>query len=310
MNLSDHPGYMGGIDDVIAHHSNWPAYPFQGPEGLMFRLTAFAPKTRFVVTDDNDRAVLFLADVDGTKLQKPTLELNFHVAGWHEDLLKLQRDGMISGVKPVSEDRWKVIQWKSLLKTTFEANGIDPDNKDDILSKPLYSAVDGEIVPLFPPQEEADEDESPLLSWPEFARNDIVVTEAGRRWTHDRLIKKWGELEKHSSPKAVKLFDLGFYDTCVREACVELEWSLKKALGSMAYGDKLVEAYVKHLAGKKCFLESVRRTIRQDLRAVFKLIRNRFMHVLSDIDRTSALVNLVRISWIRSIVVTEDRSND
>jgi hypothetical protein len=310
MNLSDHPGYMSGIDGVIAHHSNWPAYPFEGAEGLMFRLAAFAPKTRFVVTDDNDRAVLFLADVEGTKLQKPMLELNFHVAGWHKDLLKLQRDGMILGVKPVSEDRWKVIQWKNLPRAFFKANGIDPDNEDKILSKPLYFSVDGKIVPFYPPQDEADDDELPLLSWPEFAQNNIVVTEAGRKWIHDRLIKDWGDWEKHSSPKAIKLFELGFHDTSVREACVELEWLLKKALGTKAYGDKLVEMYVEKLASKKSIMESFRRTIRQDLRAVFKLIRNRFMHILADIDQTSALVNLIRIARIRSILRKGNQSND
>jgi hypothetical protein len=311
MNLSDHPGYMGWIDGVIAHHSNWPAYPFEGAEGLMFRLAAFAPKTRFVVIEDNDRAVLFVADVDGTKLQKPMLELNFHVAGWHEDLLKLHRDGMISGVKPVSEDRWKVIQWKSLPRALFEANGIDPDNEDEVLSKPLYFTIDGEKFPSYPPKKKDDPaDEEPLLSWPEFPENKIVVTPAGRDRTHELLVKDWGEWRKHSSPKAIKLFELGFHDTCVREACVELEWTLKKSLGSRAYGDKLVEAYVEDLASRKCYLESSRRTIRQDLRAVFKLIRNRFMHVLADIDQTSALVNLIRIARIRSIVVTGDQSND
>ena len=311
MNLTDHPGYMGGIDGVIAHHSEWPAYPFEGAEGLMFRLAAFAPKTRFVVTDDSDRAVLFLADVECAKLQKPMLKLNFHVAGGHKDILTLQRDGMILGVKPVSEYRWKVIQWKSQPRTLFKANGIDPDNEDEVLSKPLYCTIDGVKFPFYPPKKEDDQDdEEPLLSWPEFPENKIVVTPAGRDRIHEQLVKDCDDWRKHSSPKAIKLFELGFHDTCVREACVELEGILKKALGSKAYGDKLVDAYVEDLAAKKCFLESFRRTIHQDLRAVFKLIRNRFMHVLEDIDQTSALVNLIRIARIRSIMLKGAQSND
>jgi hypothetical protein len=310
MNLSDHPGYMAGTNGAIAHHGDWPAYPFDANEGLLVRLSAFASGSKFRVIDDIDRAVLFVAEVAGTKLNSPFLSINFHIAGWHKDLLKLQQDGMISGIKPVSEYRWQCIQWKNQPRAWFEANGINPDDDDEVFGNPIYLTVDGVRTPFHPPAKGDAQDDEPILSWPEFPQNNIVVTQAGREWIHASLVKDWSELEEHSSPRAVKLFNLGFYDTCVREACVELEWSLKKALGSMAYGDKLVEAYFEHLAAKNWFVESVRRTRRQDLRMVFKLIRNRFMHVLADIDQTSALVNLIRIARVRSFVVTGDRSND
>jgi hypothetical protein len=217
---------------------------------------------------------------------------------------------MISGIKPVSKYRWQCIQWKNQPRAWFDANGINPDDDDEVFGNPIYLTVDGVRTPFHPPKNGDPQDDEPILSWPEFPKNKIVVTEAGRESIHASLIKDWDESKKQSSPKVVQLFKLGFYDTCVREACVELEWSLKTVLGTRLYGDKLVEAYFEHLESNNCLLESVRRTRRQDLRAVFKLIRNRFIHVLADIDQTSALVNLIRIARIRSIVVTCDRSHD
>jgi hypothetical protein len=43
--------------------------------------------------------------------------------------------------------------------------------------------------------------------------------------------------------KVARLFDLGFFDTCIREACVQLEQEIKDQASSTEWGDKLAESY-------------------------------------------------------------------
>ena len=104
------------------------------------------------------------------------------------------------------------------------------------------------------------------------------------------------------SARVQTLFHLGYLDTCVREACVQLEHEIKSRLGIGAHGDSLVKCLVEYMRDQNDLPESQIRTLRQELRSVFKLIRNEFMHNLSDIDETTALVVLVRIGRVRSIL--------
>ena len=37
------------------------------------------------------------------------------------------------------------------------------------------------------------------------------------------------------SPKVARLYELGFFDTCIREACVQLEHEIKETIKSNAW---------------------------------------------------------------------------
>jgi hypothetical protein len=90
MSIPDHPGNLGSVRGsfLTIHHADWPAYP-EGEdfcEGL-FQFTAFPPGTQFVVIDDCDQALLFMAAVNYARPDIPPRDArNFHIAVWHEDL--------------------------------------------------------------------------------------------------------------------------------------------------------------------------------------------------------------------------------
>ena len=83
---------------------------------------------------------------------------------------------------------------------------------------------------------------------------------------------------------------------------MQLEHEIKLQIKSDAWGDRLIDEFVRYLPEKRQLLESTVRTFRQELRSVFKLIRNEYMHNLSEADETSALVILLRISRVRAMV--------
>jgi hypothetical protein len=75
--------------------------------------------------------------------------------------------------------------------------------------------------------------------------------------------------------RVAHLFRLKYYDTAIREACVQLEhdikkYVIKKYVGlKKFYGDPLVEAFSTELREENRILESNLRTLRQELRTVF-----------------------------------------
>jgi hypothetical protein len=272
-------------------HADWPAYP-EGDDFLegLFQLSAFPAATSFVAIDDIDRALLLAADVKGANFENPFAAKNFHIAIWHQDAAELQRRGFIEGIEQGTEQKWFENQWK-------EFQSKIPAGQSVGMRGPA-----GEFIPIKGPklgQYDDDPDSMPFVVVPSGR---IAVTAAGREFVRSTIRAQSLDIATHISSKAHKLFELGFFDTCVRDACVQLEDQIKKQIGSQAYGDKLLDAFAEHLRAKKQMLESDFRTFHQELRAVFKWIRNYYMHNLSEVDEASALVILVRISRVYSIV--------
>src|SRR5262249_33719456 len=118
MNVFDHPGNLGPVRGTALsiHHADWPAYP-QGENfsEALFQLTAFPPGTSFLAVDDIDRSILFIADVTGAPIGKPFDRRNFHIAIWHDDLIRLRQAGYVTGVEPCSESQWRKAQWDKML---------------------------------------------------------------------------------------------------------------------------------------------------------------------------------------------------
>jgi hypothetical protein len=90
----------------------------------------------------------------------------------------------------------------------------------------------------------------------------------------------------------------------IREAGVQLEGEIKKYVATSSYGNELVEKFVCKLRDEAKILESYLRTYRQELRTIFRLMRNDFMHNLRDADEASAYAILFRVAKARSILKT------
>lgn len=85
---------------------------------------------------------------------------------------------------------------------------------------------------------------------------------------------------------------------------MQLEHEIKVQIHSEQWGDKLTDLFVNTLRTNKKTLESNVRTLRQELRAIFKLIRNDYMHNLVDADEATAYTILFRIARIRSLIAS------
>ena len=102
------------------------------------------------------------------------------------------------------------------------------------------------------------------------------------------------------SPVVRSLYDLGHYEPAVRQAAVTLEDSIRRLLGSTRIGSKLGEEFIQHLRNEDNILESSIRSYSQDLRMVFRFIRNEYAHNIVQIDEAGALVLLLRIYRVLS----------
>ena len=280
--FTDLPGYLGFTSKgVIAIHANWPAYPEEhGWQLPLLWFSIFPTGTRFNPIDDIDRCVLFLADLKCNKSDKFD-ESNFHVAVWHEDLLALQSQGYIRGVKSTCHRARETAFRKKL----FE------------LGK-LYYEVEGEMKELIlPPIKDYD---CPDRDWPAFPNNSISLTAKGRLAAARVLVEIPRRELKGLGNRVRAALEAQWFDTAVREACVALETELKAEVGGPLYGDRLVEAFAKKIKDSKLFRETFLKTFRIELRAVFKFLRNDFMHNLRKLDEKRCIAILFRVAKVRN----------
>jgi hypothetical protein len=293
MNIFDHPGNLGAVRGSLLtiHHADWPAYP-QGADfhETLFQFTAFPKSTGFVVIDDIDRSLLMIADVPSSHLSDPFDARNFHIAAWHEDLASMQADGFIEGITPASEEEWQRVRWDDLVSSVPEGAKIG------------FKDANGNFIEIQPPpMPEVDEDEEyqPFVI---ACDKRISITNKGREYIYSSLLGERMDISEAISPRVSKLYDLQYFDTCIREACVQLEHEIKLRVKSDRWGDRLTEAFIENLRDEGGALESAIRTYRQELRTVFKLIRNDYMHNLSEADEVTAYSILSRIARVRSIL--------
>jgi hypothetical protein len=287
--LEDHPGYFGITSQgTILIHADWPVYPEEhGADLALLWLTAFPPGTAFKKVDDIDLCWLFLADLPGSPRSAPRSrhnvprgrrrkkaktfdERNFHIAIWHEDLVDLHKRGLINGL--LTEGEALKLYWSKLPADLKELNPTpsDQDFEDTTISKSFSDA--GVTVSL---------------------------AGAGRYYAASLLVDVAVFDLSPFGDRVLRLFELGYYDTAVREACVRLEVQIKTAIGSRNWGDPLANEFISNLRRRGIFIESFLRVLRAQIRTAFKLIRNDFMHNFVDMDEIECRAILFRLSRVK-----------
>jgi hypothetical protein len=289
MSFFDHPGNLGATRGTLftVHHADWPAYP-QGEDFRMplLQLTGFPINTEFLTVDHIDQSTLFAACVRGARLDEPFATRNFHVAVWYEDLIALDKKGFIEGVLRVNEREWEERQWQRLTKSA-------PPGAH------LGYFANGEFVAINPNFKSDDDD--PQYGELVMCRNNrIAVTAAGRDFISAELEGVKDEIMTTLGDRVADLFESQYYDTSIREACVQLEHEIRMYTGTDAFGDSLVERFIDQARSERRFLESYLRSFRQELRTVFRFIRNDFMHNLREADSAATLAVLFRVARARA----------
>lgn len=291
MDILKQPGNLGSTRGTLLtiHHGDWPAYPlgenFYTP---LMQLTAFPPEAEFVLVDDMDQSFLLVADVEGTKLKDLYDEKHIHVAVRHDDLLEMHGRGIIDGVEPITERRWHEEHYKRFREGIPEVATL------------YYKDNDGEMIPM--PEPDFKDYDTDFLGHVMCSTRRLRVTPGGRQLLLSVLREQWTDLRDGVGDRVTHLFELRYYDTAIREACVQLEVEIKRYLATNKFGNKLVEQFVNKIRDEKKILESYLRTYRQELRTVFRFIRNDFMHNLRAADEPAAYAMLFRIARARSML--------
>jgi hypothetical protein len=278
MGLHDHPGYFGITSQgVIAIHADWPIYPEEhGPGLALLWLTAFPSETVFRKIDDIDRCILLLAEPQIKP--DPFDEQNYHVAIWHEDLATLSMDRFISGAESATEKSWEMNRWAKF-----------PD--------PIGVIIDGKFIES--PRPDFDDFDDERARWALVATEGLRVTADGRSKVADYLAEE-GDLQALGD-KVNTLFKMSYFDTALREACVEIEYDIKTWLGTDAFGVKLIEAFSARLT-RDGYLNTFVRTLRTELRLTFRFIRNEFAHNIVELDVAAGKANLLRLARLRHLL--------
>ena len=119
------------------------------------------------------------------------------------------------------------------------------------------------------------------------------------RWiqtSHEMMAEQRERIHADIQQRVDDLVALGRYDTAVRDACVLLETRLKEITGTTLFGQQLVEKLYADLAASERYVSSHLKTLRAELRTVFKFVRNEYAHNLKQITEEQCYAILLRIS--------------
>jgi hypothetical protein len=292
--VTQHPGWFGwgygsGGHYVLAIHADWPAYPSApgATYGGLFDLAQFPRDTQFDPISDIDRCILFSAyhynPKNPGRPKDPWSGDAYQVAIWHEDLILLQKEGLISGVTPIDEREWQLRRrieagWQWGRKIFFK------DEQGNI------HEADWPILPL-PVQEEDFYDRDPY-EYPAFERDgiDSPVTITANGW--DVVTRELaGSIEvPESMPDLQKQLENKLYDSAIREVGIAIESVLAKAVGSEeGYGQTLVGEFIKHLKDELFAYNTALKIYRLRLRTFFKFVRNPYAHRKISVPEPQAL---------------------
>ena len=261
MDILKFPGNLGSVRSsvITIHHYDWPTYPIgEDFRETLVMLAAFPLGTEFVEVDNGDESILFTAKV-GSR--------NFHICAWYEDLIEMHKRGFVNGVVPLSENSFRVKQWERMKKKV----GTDK----------FYYKVNGELREVPAPEINEAEDGKEYFEDKNFVlleKDSLTLTKKGLEFIINEIASIDSDYCIKISPVVSRLFKEGLYDTAVREACVTLEQAIKNEIKSKMWGERLTDNLLKSLRDEDRVLESSIRTYSQELRMVFKLVRNVFMH--------------------------------
>ncbi len=272
MKLSKHPGYLGWTSKgVIAIHADWPVYPIEHGWAIGLLTFGLYPRgTVFNAIDDIDKCMLFCVGKPG---KNPYDENNYHVAVWHEDLIDLQKRRYVSGVREINSFNWELKKWGNHEELYFK------------LSNGSYGKVP---KPIYDPD---DTDE-----FADIGKDGLKVTRAGFLALKD-LLKESGKYINPKVSKWVKPYlEIKRYDTAIREGFIIFENEIKKISKINSYGQKLIELFIKNNLKEDKYIGSHLKTLRSELRMIFKYYRNEFAHNFKQVELEQANVILWKIS--------------
>ncbi|MBN9096705.1 MAG: hypothetical protein J0I49_01100 [Pseudonocardia sp.] len=301
MGLVELHGNLGWVSSGAweAIHSNWPAYPGDKSWQLaLLRFGDFPPETDFTCLSIIDQCALFVASV-GIKEPDPFSEKHMHVAVRLEELIELDDKDLVTGVEMDTSLSLDQMLMKRVL---------GPEEWEQFRSGRLVlsAKIEGELrrIPI-------PEGEEPLEEWEEdqidltYRNPEQVAMYPGTliRLTPaavpevERVARLALEIPSSVENRVTPLLAANLFDSAIRDLGAALEMRMRTFVGSDGYGLPLVEKYIKALLASGDYLPARVKSLRQELRAIFKFIRNEFAHQLVELDESRGYALISRLCW-------------
>lgn len=293
------PGYLGSVGDgsFEAIHADWPAYPGDRSwEVALMRLGDFPEGTDFLCIDVIDQCALLMAEY-GEKDPDHFSDKHMHVAVRLEELIELDDRGLVAGVEfdaVLSPEQMH-------LKRT-----VGPELWEKLRSgeEVLGALHDGEFIPFPLPADEDpwDEWEEPyglrtserLAIFPELSSIRLLPT---AQTVLEDLGRQILDIPDSIARRVDLLLTHGLFDAAVRDLGVALESRMRAVTNTTHYGQRLVETYTRSLLDSGQFLPARVKSLRQELRAIFRFVRNEFAHNLVELSPGRGYALASRMCW-------------
>lgn len=301
------PGALGptGSGDLFtAIHADWPAYPGDHhPNHALLRLADFPIGTEFTCLSIIDQAALLVAEV-GIREPDRFGAKHMHVSVWLDDLIDLDDRGLINGLEvdaSLTEDQ---LHFKRTV-------GVEMwDELRSGRQRLLWRSEDGTMLPLVlpPEQEDDDEDYEPWESlrvpprvaiFPETASSPgtTISLRSDASVEVERVAKLALEMPTSIQDRLSILLGAGLFDSAIRDLGAALETRMHEAIKSERYGRALVDDYVDAVIAAGIDRPARLRSLRQELHAIFKFVRNEFAHDLIDVPPGRGYALVSRMCW-------------
>ncbi|SEI96446.1 hypothetical protein SAMN04487917_103150 [Arthrobacter sp. yr096] len=308
------PGELGfvGSGPVLfeAIHADWPAYPGDDSWELsLLRLGDFPRGTEFQCISIIDQCALFVTHVNK---KEPDLfsDKHMHVAVRLKELLEMDEQGFVNGVVMETEMSPAQVHAKRSqgpeLWAQLQAGG-----------KLYYQLANGEYAPieLEDDEEWAEEDRAIAPMSPRSTElvgmyEGTLISLKPAAWPEmERLARETLEIPPSLQSRLGVVLDAGLYDSAIRDLGAALETRMRVVTGTSGYGQNLIEDYIKALHTNQDGLPARIKSLRQELRSIFKFIRNEFAHNLVELEPSHGYAFVSRLCWhVRDVeLVIESR---
>lgn len=288
--------------NIIAIHADWPTYPNGiGWELALLYLGNYAKETYFYEISEIDNCTLLLSQ-NPLQLTNPYDSKYLHVAIWHCDLKQLSEKGLIEGVSIVNKYEYEYFKFASVKRRMMSTwpkkhmNQFPEDEHGHILTGLNIGDhfIEHKIIKPLP--ELYDEDE---LEYKDFViiPEKFSISEAG--WQMIRALSQHINLHSDIKELVDPLIFINRYDTAIREASLLVETSIKLFHKVNLFGVKLIDYHINDLIiHNDNFNSAALKCYRNELRTLFKFIRNDFAHNFHVLHEEQCRMILFRISKV------------
>ncbi|WP_284984457.1 hypothetical protein [Arthrobacter sp. efr-133-TYG-118] len=314
MTRNPFPGELGSVGrgPVVweAIHADWPAYPGDESWELgLLRLGDFPLGTEFQCISVIDQCALFVTQIDK---KEPDLfsEKHMHVAIRLTELLEMDERGLVNGVVIETEMSPAQVHAK-------RSQGPELWARTQAGEKVYIQLANGQMVPVELDRDEewTEDDRAFALMSPRSTElvgmyeGTLISLTSAAGPEIERLTREALEIPPSLQDRITVQLNAGLFDSVIRDLGAALETRMRVVTGSQGFGKNLIEQYIKALQKNQDDLPAHIKSLRQELRSIFKFIRNEFAHNLVELEPSRGYAFISRLCWhVRDVeLVIESR---